>query len=767
MNMVKLKKYWPFAFVFVGWLIFAAPYFIKSTIPFPSTYQQTNFAPWSAYKVYIGPVKNGAMPDTITQIFPWRYFSIKELKQGRIPLWNPSSFSGTPHLANYQSDVFSILNILFLIMPFVQAWRIVVLLQPLLAGFFMLLFVRKIGMSVFSQVISSISFMFCGFITTWMAYATLGYAIIFLPISLYAIESYVLEVRIRFLFLLAFTVLCSYFSGHFQTSVYFTLVVISYAVYRGFSIRDIKYKLYLFGSIVFGVMLTMPQVLPSLEFYGQSLRSNLYQSIEVIPWNYVFTFLAPDFFGNPVTRNDWFGHYAEWNGYAGIAALLLGLYAFTGIRQKHTVFFACLLVVAFFLAFPTPLSWLIVKLKIPVLSTSSASRSIVLFSFALSILAGKGIDFLKDEKKKINILVWVMSSLLIILSLWLYILLHFGLQPSQVHIAKQNSIFPTIGALFCILCFFGIWISFKRLKVIFLIFIVLFVTFDLLRFATKWMPADPFQLTFSKTPADSIFRNIADKGRVIGNIESGICTYYELQCLGGYDPLYIDRYGTFIASLSLGKVTHGERSVVTFPLNSTNSIKIMNLLDVRFVLHKHSDDFMGWTFPYWNNPGQFVSIADDGVYKILENKNAYPRAFLVTDYLVGHGDQNTLDIIISKRTDLSKTVILESPLNFSLGTKPGRVKFISSTPQDTRLQTSSTGNNLLFISTPFYPGWKATVDGRTAQILRADFAFQAIEVPSGVHTIILSYAPRSFYYGLILCVCALIGLIVISGIIWA
>ena len=38
--------------------------------------------------------------------------------------------------------------------------------------------------------ISSISFMFCGFIVTWMNYATLGFAIIFLPLALFSIEKY-------------------------------------------------------------------------------------------------------------------------------------------------------------------------------------------------------------------------------------------------------------------------------------------------------------------------------------------------------------------------------------------------------------------------------------------------------------------------------------------------------------------------------------------------------------------------------------------------
>src|SRR3989344_3001921 len=102
-----MKKYflrfWPVIFIFIIWFIFAHPYFLSDKVPFPSAYQVNNFAPWSTYEQFWGPVKNGAMPDIITQIYPWRYLAIETWKSGEIPLWNPYIFSGNPLLANYQS----------------------------------------------------------------------------------------------------------------------------------------------------------------------------------------------------------------------------------------------------------------------------------------------------------------------------------------------------------------------------------------------------------------------------------------------------------------------------------------------------------------------------------------------------------------------------------------------------------------------------------------------------------------------------------------
>lgn len=47
----------------------------------------------------------------------------------------------------------------------------------------------------------------------------------------------------------------------------------------------------------------------------------------------------------------------------------------------------------------------------------------------------------------------------------------------------------------------------------------------------------------------------------------------------------------------------------------------------------------------------------------------------------------------------------------------------------------------LVISEWFYPGWQARLDGKTVPILRADSAFQAVHVPAGQHSVVVSFVP--------------------------
>ncbi len=211
-------RFWPIVIIFIVWFVFASAYFLKGLVPFPSKYLVTFFPPWSAQ--YGMPVKNNAMPDVITQIYPWKKITIDSWKQGQVPLWNPYSFSGTPHAANYQTAVFSPVNLLYFFLPFIDAWSLTVLLQPIFAGIFMYFLLRCLDRSQEASIIGAIAFMFCGFLTVWMAYGTLGWAVLWLPLIFAAVLMHIDKRSWWNPMIISVSIVWSFFSGHFQMSVY-------------------------------------------------------------------------------------------------------------------------------------------------------------------------------------------------------------------------------------------------------------------------------------------------------------------------------------------------------------------------------------------------------------------------------------------------------------------------------------------------------------------------------------------------------------------
>jgi uncharacterized membrane protein YfhO len=53
----------------------------------------------------------------------------------------------------------------------------------------------------------------------------------------------------------------------------------------------------------------------------------------------------------------------------------------------------------------------------------------------------------------------------------------------------------------------------------------------------------------------------------------------------------------------------------------------------------------------------------------------------------------------------------------------------------------------LFVSEPYYPGWRATVDGLSADVRELEGGLMGIPLAEGAHSVILYYDPLSFKLG--------------------
>jgi len=72
--------------------------------------------------------------------------------------------------------------------------------------------------------------------------------------------------------------------------------------------------------------------------------------------------------------------------------------------------------------------------------------------------------------------------------------------------------------------------------------------------------------------------------------------------------------------------------------------------------------------------------------------------------------------------------------------------------------------SLVVVAQAWYHDWRAEVDGKPARLLRANHAFQAVEIPEGPHRLQLMYRDRAFETGAVVSLLALLACFVYAAI---
>jgi hypothetical protein len=144
---------------------------------------------------------------------------------------------------------------------------------------------------------------------------------------------------------------------------------------------------------------------------------------------------------------------------------------------------------------------------------------------------------------------------------------------------------------------------------------------------------------------------------------------------------------------------------------------------------------------------QVFSGNGSNVYKFNDYS---PRASIVGNHVISATDEETFEIIQSPGFNPDSTVILHKDGEY-LGGGRGTVEIISWEPQNYTMNVQMQGDGFLVLSEAWYPpGWRASLDGEEVPLLQANHTFQAIEVPNGVHQVIVDFSSTTFSRGLAL-----------------
>lgn len=752
----------PVALIFVTGIFFWK-FFVQGLLPIPSDTIIGLYHPYrdlyaTEYPNGI-PYKNPLITDPVRQQYPWRFIAIQQIKQGEWPVWNPYSFAGTPLLANLQSAPFYPLNIFFFIFPFHSAWSLLVILQPVLAGLFLYLYLREMKLSRRAAVFGGFVFSFCGFNMAWLTWNTLGHVALWLPLVLYLKER-VLKLLAeqkrnwRRIFLWGAVIVfseCAYiFAGHIQTALYAVAFSTIYVLFRLFSLYRYErvaggivfvYQSFaLFALKVFLVAaIVSVQMVPFFNFVLKSARLSdpdvINQEGWFIPLSHLIQFVAPDFFGNPATNNYWgTWNYGEMVGYIGIIPLVFSLIALVWRRDRKTMFFTASLGIALLFATENIVAKIPYMLQIPFLSTSQPTRLLFLADFSLAVLAGLGLDFLLNKKisiKKLCVPLGIVGATLAML--WLYVI--SGINP-DLATAKRNLILPS--ALFAV-GIFPLILLVRTLRLprhsVYLV-IVCITVFDLFRFGWKFTPFTPDAYLFPDTEVIEFLTAQRGKFRIMAThneiLPPNFSNVYGLESVSGYDPLYLRNYAELASAWSR---TAPENNLIDFNRIITpdkfNS-RITNLLNVRYVLSLDTitaEDLM--------------LVFEEGRTKVYENMDVLPRAYLVNSIIPASSEEEVLERIFDESVNLQNTAVIQSEfpaLDSAPLSSTEMVEILDYSASKVTISSTTESTRMLVLSDTYDENWRAYIDGEESDVYRVNYMLRGVVVPEGTHIIEFSYS---------------------------
>ncbi len=694
----------------------------------------------------------------VNQGYAWLNFWVTSVRHGVLPLWDPYTWAGHSFIGEMQTAAFYPLHLLLALVPFnrdgvfsPQLYHEWFAFAHFLGACFMFALVRDIGLRRFPALIAGICFAFGGFVchAEWPHQFE---SAIWLPlIFLFLLRALRAEDTRDALRNAAISGLCvglSILAGGLHVVLMQALVVASAAAFavfhrplqgKPFRVRAWTRPALVAAAVpVVGACVGAVQLLASMEYSGQALRffgrAGALPATQTIPYAYLSDGLWPHAFVAMLISNAFGGKLGGgevFSPYLGVFPLLAAIIGIWKCWSNAWVRYLTALAAAAFLYSLGSFSFLhgILYALVPRLwMAREAPRFVYLVDFAVPILAAFGIEVLLCEqvpKPNWTVLNRVLAGIVIAGAIALAVPALYG----------RPEISPWISlSILLIFLSYGLFLYILRghTGVPARILMVALVLFDLSAF--DWTPRNKIEL--GRTGTDHLERALSCRGaaeflksrpdlfrvQILANEAPNIGDLFQVRTLGGAGVTLTKDYAGFMG--------HAD------------------LLSARYLLKPASAA----------EPG---AVYQDSSWKVYENPNAFPEAWVVHETIVEPSRKRLLALLDSPAVDPRRQALLGEPLSASLEPRleaaSEDVTFEAYTPDKLELKVHAGSRGLLVLSENFYPGWQATVNGTSAPIYKVDGALRGIVIPGGESQVVMRYTPRSVFAGLWLSLTAFSG----------
>lgn len=759
--------------------------------------------------------------DFYLQFWAFTTFDVAELSAGRLPLWNPYSFAGSPFWADVQAAVFYPPSLLTLLLsaPWgfsAFALEIEAIAHLWLAAVFMYLFVREITASRAAAVIAALTFTFSGYLTGYPSQqlAVLE-ADVWLPLILFFLHRASQQIATvnrqpptadqqlsifkfsrstlhasRFFAPLLLAGLAwglTLLAGHPQSAFIVACMSCAYLAFLSFMTADrrpqtadqhptphaSRLRFYVLRFIANGLLFLLTglglaaiQFIPAIEYTLRSVRAEgTYDKMSGgFPLVDAIQFLLPG----------QVSHYSPL--YLGVVGLILALGVVFARPNRHTIFWAIVAFAALLISFGgntflyTPL-----YLAVPGFSIfRGQERWAFAVAFSLSVLAGYGFAALTGGRSPENAKPPETDASR----------LTHHVSGRSLPLGRLTLYLFLLSLLLIFLFFFGLnqtgWTSnspfYGLLGAATLLTILLALAWLLWKFAPQLHPALSTTFTAALICFDLFSVNwqtnlYPQPPEWHTQIPTAVAAIKKDAAASPNEPYRVynefrlyDNYGVpfeiedLWGASPLRPLRYDQFLAPPMPIERT-----WELLNVKYVITWRKELYVPSTIIY-EEPAE-----KDTTY-VHRLNIVGPRAWLVNQVEITD-DQTTLQKIADPNFDRWHIALLEPsesanqqisqlPTNADASRLTYHVSHL--TPHASRITYHLTTDSpaLLVLSEIDYPGWQATVGGQSAPILRAYYTLRAVPVPAGEHTVELTFRPLSFTIGTALSTITLISLVI-------
>ena len=203
----------------------------RTLLPTENLYQ---YEPFASYREVVKAPEvpyNALLSDLVLENFQWKSFIRESISKGDVPLWNPHQFSGIPFLAAGQQSTLYPFSVLYYVLPLPAAYGWFTVVQLWLAGAFMYLFLRGVGVGRFGSTLASVVYQLSAFFVISAVFPMIIASAAWLPLVLLAVELIIQQrvalrgrpATIPWVALGAIALGCNVLAGHVEITYYVLL----------------------------------------------------------------------------------------------------------------------------------------------------------------------------------------------------------------------------------------------------------------------------------------------------------------------------------------------------------------------------------------------------------------------------------------------------------------------------------------------------------------------------------------------------------------